>query len=214
MDEEHLDTTFPDSDPPGYKGFNSILRDRCGRSILDAGCGKGRWAEWAIKHKRGYRGMDIDDRLIARCQENFPNFRFRIGDCRKIPFKSKSFDTVMLVEVIEHLRTDKDVFRALQEACRVARVCVAITTPDCTDIERLKKSGLVFSHLMESGRGKRLPTRDDVAHAHWTFHTKDSLSEMFSLLGHPFVIYRARRIEVVNFPCYSKLEAFINIGGQ
>jgi len=202
---------FPETDPPGYRGFNSALRDRCGKTLLDAACGKGRWAEWAIKHKRGYRGMDIDEELVLRCQEQFPNFRFRVGDCRKIPFKPKSFDTVMLVEVIEHLRTENDVLRSLQEACRVARKCVAITTPDCSDLDRLKKHAITFTHMLENGKGRKFEHRVSKAHAHWMFHTKDSLSEMLSILGHPFELWRTRPVTCLDFPCYTKLEAFIDV---
>lgn len=208
---DNVVSQFPDSDPEGYRGFNAHLRERCGKSILDAGCGKGRWAEWATKHKRGYRGMDIDESLVQRCQENFPQFRFRVGDARKIPFKPQSFDTVMMVEVIEHLRGEKDVLRALQESCRVARKCVAVTTPDCTDLERLREYGVTFTHVLENGKGRKFSSREDQAHAHWSFLTKDSLSEMLSLLGYPFEICRTRRAECVTFPCYTKLEAFIDV---
>jgi len=207
------DIQFPDTDPPGYRGFNATLRDRCGKTILDAACGKGRWAEWAIKHKRGYHGIDIDQKLVLWCQEQFPNFRFRVGDCRKLPFKPQQFDTVILVEVIEHLRKENDVLRALQEACRVASKCVAVTTPDCTDVDRLKKHDLTFTHMLENGKGKKLG-KTDIAHAHWTFHTKESLAEMLSLLGHPFELWRTRRAECLDFPCYTKLEAFIDVSGR
>jgi SAM-dependent methyltransferase len=208
------DARFPDTEPPGYKGFNAVLRERCGRTILDAACGKGRWAEWAIKHRRGYRGVDIDESLIALCQSQFPNFRFRVGDCRKLPFKPQSFDTVLLIEVLEHLRTTNDALRALQEACRVARRCVAVTTPDCTDAKRLSAAGLTFTHILESGKGRKFKSREDTAHAHWLFHTKDSLGELMSVLGHPFELYRTRRVGCLDFPCYTKLEAFIDLTGR
>ena len=208
-----VDARFSDAEPPGYRGFNAALRERCGRTILDAACGKGRWAEWAIKHKKGYRGIDIDESLVARCQAQFPDFRFRVGDCRMLPFKPRSFDTVILVEVLEHLRTPGDALRALQEACRVARRCVAATTPDCTDVERLSAAGLTFTHMLEGGKGRKFKSPADAAHAHWLFHTNESLGEILSALGHPFELHRARRVGCLDFPCYTKLEAFVDLMG-
>lgn len=208
MEEQQM----PDTMPAGHPGFNAVLRQRCGKSILDSGCGKGRWVEWALKHHRGYYGIDIDATLVKKCEADFPMMRFRVGDSRKIPFKPDSFDTVLLVEVIEHLMNEKDVYKALHEACRVARKCVAVTTPDCTDAEELRKkvNGVTFMHLLETGKGRKFASRESRAHAHWTFHTVDSLGDILKELGHPFEIYRTGRVECVNFPCYRKLEVFID----
>ena len=203
---------FPSTMPADHPGFNAVLRKRCGKSILDSGCGKGRWVEWALKHHRGYYGIDIDAACIKKCSTDFPMMRFRVGDSRKIPFKPDSFDTVLLVEVIEHLVNEKDVYRALHEACRVAKKCVAMTTPDCTDAEELRKrtNGITFMHLLETGKGRKFASREARAHAHWTFHTVSSLGDILKELGHPFEIYRTGRVECVNFPCYRKLEVFID----
>jgi SAM-dependent methyltransferase len=208
------DARIPDTEPPGHRGFNAALRGRCGGTVLDAACGKGRWAEWAVKHGKGYCGVDIDESPVARCQAQFPNFRFLVGDCRSLPFEARSFDTVLLVEVLEHLRAPGDAPLALREACRVARGCVALTTPDCTDAERLSAAGLTFAHMLEGGKGRKFRNPIDAAHAHWFFYTRDSLSGTLSALGHPFELHRARRVECLDFPCYAKLEAFIDLTGR
>lgn len=62
-----------------------------------------------------YVGLDHPGASEA-AYETYPDVS---GDAHQLPFRSRSFDTVMLLEVLEHL---PEPHRALREASRVAKV--------------------------------------------------------------------------------------------
>jgi len=49
-------------------------------------------------------------------------------DVRKLPFKQKSFDTVLCMEVIEHLEKEEAI-RLIEDMEKIARKKIIITTP-------------------------------------------------------------------------------------
>jgi hypothetical protein len=73
----------------------------------------------------------------------------------------KSFDTVLLFEVLEHV---PDPTETLIEARRLARKNVLITVPHSGGIADLQASGLLFEHFA------------DLDHKH--FYTEDSLAQL------------------------------------
>jgi len=73
-------------------------------------------------------GIDIF-KLYLKEAKNKGRFRDLIlGDVRYLPFKDKSFDTVICMEVLEHLEK-ADGYKLLDELERVARRQVLLTTP-------------------------------------------------------------------------------------
>lgn len=87
------------------------LRQNARGRILDVGSSKG--------HTFGSRAVNLDIDLY-----DIPNFVR--GDAHHLPFKDKSFDTVCLAEILEHVR---DPVRVLSEARRVGKL-VLITVPN------------------------------------------------------------------------------------
>jgi SAM-dependent methyltransferase len=79
----------------------------------------------------------------------------------RAPFPDKSFDTVLLFEVLEHVPEPAE---TLAEARRLARKNVLITVPHSGGIEDLQKSGLLFEHFA------------DLDHRH--FYTEHSLGQL------------------------------------
>ena len=65
-------------------------------------------------------------------------------DGRQIPMEDRSVDTVMLLEVLEHL---DDPAGLLREARRVARQGVLVTTPNCT--QDFGDVPVEFSHMLD-----------------------------------------------------------------
>uniref|UniRef100_A0A6M3J0R6 Putative methyltransferase n=1 Tax=viral metagenome TaxID=1070528 RepID=A0A6M3J0R6_9ZZZZ len=94
-------------------------------SVLEVGCSWG----YVSAYVGAEAGVDInpDNIMVARILS--PEIEFREGDALALPFPNKSFDTVLLTEVLEHMPWER-VAKACREAIRVARKRVLVTMPD------------------------------------------------------------------------------------
>jgi ubiquinone/menaquinone biosynthesis C-methylase UbiE len=127
--------------------FSSRLIDfalqHCGKRILDLGCATGNYTLELLK--RGYTciGADVNSAYIEIAQKRGIE-AYVVSD--KLPFSDKSFDSVIMFEVAEHLSNPEAV---LSEASRVARKNVIISVPNCEGYEELIKQGLIFEHFLD-----------------------------------------------------------------
>jgi len=94
-------------------------------SVLDLGCGVGYLAD--MIDDREYFGIDFSEFAIewARCNIRNPNARFCIGDLRDI-LAAEKFDTVVLVQVLEHLEEPAAIAKAV---LTVAKCRIVVTVP-------------------------------------------------------------------------------------
>lgn len=101
------------------------LREHARGRIAEVGMNWG----YVLAYVGGHAGVDINPALVELARVFAPHRDLRIGDACALPWDAKSFDTVLLTEVLEHLEW-RDVFRAVEEALRVAAAQVLITIPD------------------------------------------------------------------------------------
>jgi 2-polyprenyl-6-hydroxyphenyl methylase/3-demethylubiquinone-9 3-methyltransferase len=82
--------------------------------VLDLGCGKARFARRLAS--RGVRvvGIDLSRRMLAEAH----GLPVVLGSGRRLPFADETFDTVLAVETLQHVR---DVAGTVSEARRVLR---------------------------------------------------------------------------------------------
>lgn len=138
-----------------------VLEKAKGKDILDVGCGYGAYSQEL--NNIGFRCMGIDankenvKKAVARGVEAY------IGNAENLCFKDKSFSTVIMFEILEHLKHPE---MAVSEAIRVAKKNILITVPNCDEEELnwLSDVGLTFFHLR---------TKD-----HCQFFAKESLSAL------------------------------------
>lgn len=103
--------------------------DKHGQSILDIGCGRGEPMQF-INRKGQFLtvGADIFKPYLRECQRQGIHDSYVLCDIRSLPFRNKSFDIVLCMQVLEHL--EKEVGRKLIEAMeKIARQQVIISTP-------------------------------------------------------------------------------------
>jgi SAM-dependent methyltransferase len=111
-----------------------------GPRILDVGCGFGRWgALLTTNYWETHRAERGGRPSITGCDEYTPNVELakQSGFYSEVihtlfpplPFSDSSFDTVLLIDVIEHLR-EKDGAGLIEEAKRVASGRVVVSTPN------------------------------------------------------------------------------------
>ncbi len=99
-----------------------------GSSVLDVGCGNGRFFS-VIKDKEiAYTGIDASSKLINIAKEKYPSTgsgqaqaKFFKGNAVELPFGSGSFDTAVSFAVLHHIPSKKLREEFLQEIHRVLK---------------------------------------------------------------------------------------------
>lgn len=136
-------------DVVGYAWYKPHLRqaDR----MLDLGCGHGSHTFIAAESSKEAVGMDYDPKNLATCQarakeRGISNVTFVQGNVEEIlPFSDQSFDSVLMLDVLEHLNK-RDI--ALREVHRVLKpngqLLVAIPNRETSWKRRLKHAGLFY----------------------------------------------------------------------
>lgn len=128
-----------------WRNVYPILKINIGTSpkfILDIGCGNGLFSiELALRNQKSkIVGIDINESAIEQANVikgrlNLNNVEFRTLDVseRKLPFEDKTFDMILLIDVIEHIKPD--ILRyVLKEASRVliknGVMIISVPTPN------------------------------------------------------------------------------------
>ncbi len=105
---------------------NAVLEMLHEGAVLDIGCGDGLLIEKLQQKGLTVSGIDISSRAVELCKER--NLACVQGDItEKLPYQDASFDTVLLIDVLEHLFQPKEV---LKEAFRVSKKQVIISVPN------------------------------------------------------------------------------------
>lgn len=101
-----------------FLSFISGLRKKSGRplKILDAGCGTGLLAK-KLRAFGEVTGVDIDPRAIFYSKKR--GIKVRKASINNLPFKSKTFDVVVSMDVLYHKRVNDK--KALSEIYRVLK---------------------------------------------------------------------------------------------
>jgi SAM-dependent methyltransferase len=105
------------------KAVNFILENLVGKSVLDAGCGRGYLLRTisAANASLEIAGMDV-----KKSEFIVPDIRFIQGSVTDIPLPDNAFDTVVCSHVLEHVIESQ---KALAELKRVARKRLIVVVP-------------------------------------------------------------------------------------
>lgn len=93
------------------------------KKILDVGCGSG-WFELFVEKKNPKKivGIDIKEKVLdaARKYINSPRVQFTLGSATNLPFNRESFDTIVCLEILEHIAKETE-NKMFQEVHRVLK---------------------------------------------------------------------------------------------
>jgi ubiquinone/menaquinone biosynthesis C-methylase UbiE len=126
-----------------YRALVRFAARNAGASILDLGCGFGAYSSALMQQGRQCIGCDINFEYLRTAHKRLPVVNVDMS----LPFSDRSFDTVLIFEVIEHVAGIEDV---LAEAFRVARKNVLITVPNSENIELMKANDVTYAHMLSS----------------------------------------------------------------
>jgi SAM-dependent methyltransferase len=102
--------------------FDRLAHPRSGETVLDVGCGTGRYLRWL--HDRGLRatGVDVSLNMVTaarlRLTDRGADERAFVADASALPFGESSFDLVTAITSLEFLSEPE---RSLREMWRVCR---------------------------------------------------------------------------------------------
>lgn len=125
-----------------------------GKKILDVGCGQGIYVDFLVSKGFDGWGVDFVEEFVKRAKKGKKG-SFVLGKAEKLPFPDKSFDTVLLFDIVEHADEEK----VLKEAKRVARKKILVIVPRQVDYE-LEKAGVVFRHYIDKSHLKEYAEND------------------------------------------------------
>ncbi len=133
--ERHVPALDPES-KNHYRhltAYHYALRFVEGHKILDYGCGAGYGTNliWRRGRPREVVGIDLSPEAIAYCRNTYADLasHYQTMTAGDVPFGDRSFDVVLLFQVIEHVADD---VRALDEIRRILRPggVALLTTPN------------------------------------------------------------------------------------
>lgn len=106
------------------------LLDGRTKTILDVGCGQGYPMQLLKISKKDLKatGVDLFEEYLREAKKLGVYEKLVKSDVMKLPFKSKTFDTVICLQVIEHL-PKKDGIELIKRLEDIAKYQVIVTTP-------------------------------------------------------------------------------------
>lgn len=99
-----------------YNLYRFILKRARGKSILDIGCGAGHFLNLASE--RGYLTYGLEDSkdLIKLSEKIYKkDLGIKQGRVEDLGFQTKTFDTIVMIDVLEHIENDQEVLSHIKE---------------------------------------------------------------------------------------------------
>jgi len=130
----------------GTSVYEHVLHEAnigAGTSVLDCGCGAGRFVRLAADQGAKVAGIDAASALVQIARKRTPDADLRVGDFESLPWPDHTFDVVVGFSTFQFA---DDHASALREASRVSRGPVWVAIPT-----RLADSGIpqAFASLID-----------------------------------------------------------------
>ena len=124
------------------KNLTPIMAKFERRTILEVGCGVGRWTQ-LLSIKNSVVGVDISRTMVTMAKEKCRGkiCSFVIADATHLPFREKVFNLVLTVTVLQHLLEKKDQLKALSDMTRCSESEVFIVEEMWSSEEMLLEKG-------------------------------------------------------------------------
>jgi 2-polyprenyl-3-methyl-5-hydroxy-6-metoxy-1,4-benzoquinol methylase len=120
-----------------------LVTHYAGEKILDIGCGHG--VNCQELNRRGYQctGIEANEAYARESMKHIEAYHMK---AEKLDFPDKSFDTVIMLEVLEHL---EDPYAALAEIVRVARKNLILSVPNIEPLGVCVEYNVIMHHFFE-----------------------------------------------------------------
>ncbi len=159
------------------------------RRILECGCGSGHFSFYMAQNGFQVSGVDLSESAISKTSEKFReaglSADFVVGDIRKLPFPSNSFDVVFSGGVLEFF---EDIKAPLEEMVRVLRpggMLIANIVPRKFSIQTIADVQRTIVHALRNiAKGKIKKIFKSASHTPSGYGISDrTLSEYASVMN-------------------------------
>ncbi|MDO8659044.1 MAG: class I SAM-dependent methyltransferase [Candidatus Parcubacteria bacterium] len=90
------------------------------KKVLDIGCWTGQLEKLILQETKELIGLEPDNDAVRVAKKTIPGVSFFVGTAEKLPFKDNSFDTIIFLDVIEHIPAQTEL-TCLKEINRVLK---------------------------------------------------------------------------------------------
>lgn len=94
---------------------NQDLKDK---TVLDLGCGSGRYTKELVRLGAKVEGIDKSDKLIKIAKTELPQVNFNVGSVEKLPYLDSTFDYVFSGLVIDYFPNLKKTFAEISRVLK------------------------------------------------------------------------------------------------
>ena len=124
IDDEDLNNVYIDSSQKRL--ISKAVQIEPHFTVLDYGCGVGRWTLWFAQQVHHVVGVDISPKMVevarqAADEAGIRNVEHHVIDDLPLPFRDGMFDLVNVVWVLRYITDGDELTRTVQEICRVIR---------------------------------------------------------------------------------------------
>lgn len=159
------DQTFDDPiNSPYYPVFKAVIEEAQqlnSASILEVGCGSGTLGRMILDAGIEYRGFDFACEGIRKAKRRASGAaELFVGDATDSSVYARPYDTVVCIEVLEHILEDLQVIANWKVGSRV--ICSVPNFDYLTHVRHFANEGEVlqrYSHLLRIDRITRIPKR-------------------------------------------------------
>ncbi|WZO97431.1 class I SAM-dependent methyltransferase [Isosphaeraceae bacterium EP7] len=182
-----------DADDVRLRAVIDALGPLVGRTILDLGCGKGRFAARLTEAGAFIVGLDVSPEMLAE-----GSGARTLGSARRLPFADASFDGVFAIEVLQHVHPSH-LDEVLSEARRVlapgGRLAIVDKNAAALDANRPWLPALAVKWI-------------DVRRGRWMYPARGPLRERWFLASRMMALLSRRQFKGVEAtPILSPREA-------
>lgn len=168
-----------------YRKILKCLPDRASLRVLDVGVGHGFLAAALKKAGHKVSGLDFfyQDEAKRVCRQfRIPLLLLNV-ESHELPFKKKTFDAVVLAEVIEHLNSDPLIpLVKIRELLKDDGILVLTTPNALSAVNRIKR---LLGHGKQLNYSKALVVRENVyLYGHHRLFTMDELDALLTKAGY------------------------------
>lgn len=132
-----------------YVFASKYIKDKI---VLDSGCGTGYGAKFLAKQGASLvTAVDIDKKVIRQCQKRYSrvkNLKFEACEADIFQFNRESFDVVISMEVIEHVRNYRKYLREIRRVLKRKGILI-IATPNKKIFSPGLKKPMMAHHVKE-----------------------------------------------------------------
>lgn len=100
-----------------------------GKVVLDVGCWTGQFERLAYKSAKKMVAIDSNSEAISFAKKNLSDVEFKVATAEKLPFSNSYFDTVFLMDVLEHVTkgSERQILRQIHRVLKPGGNLIIIT---------------------------------------------------------------------------------------